>query len=173
MSKEYLSLGIIKDSFGLEGTAKIISTTSLGKKRYLEGNKLYLLNEKDNSMKEVSVKNYRHNGDLDFVSFLEINSKEEIESFKGYKVVIEKNRNDLEEGTYFYSDLENCNVYDQDNNEIGKVIKVEEFPAQITLRCQTKKGKQFFVPFVAEFIREINIEKSFIEINVIEGMLWK
>lgn len=171
MSKEYLSLGIIKDSFGLDGTAKIISTTSFGKKRYQIGNKLYLLNENDNSLKEVTVKNYRHNGDLDFVSFLEINSKEEMESFKGFKVVTEKKYNDLEEGTYFYSDLDKCNLYDQNNNEIGKVLKVEEFPAQITLRCQSKKGKQFFVPFVSEFIQEIDIKKSIIKINVIEGML--
>ena len=173
MSKEFVSLGIIKDSFGLEGTAKIISTTTQGNKRYKEGNILYLLNENDNSLKEVTVKKYRHNAGLDYVTFLEMNSKEDIESYKGYKVVVNKNQDDLEKGHYFYSDLEKCILLDQHDNEIGKVVKVEEFPAQITLRCLNKNNKNFFVPFVKEFIVKVDIEKMIIKINVIEGMLWK
>ena len=173
MSKEFVSLGIIKESFGLDGCAKIISTTTQGKKRYQIGNKLFLLNENDDSTKEVTVKSYRSNGGIDFVSFLEINSKEEIDALKGYKVVIEKDNNDLEKGQYFYSDLEKCKVIDQADKVIGKVLRVEEFPAQITLRVKGTNGKQFFVPFIKDFIINVDIEKLTIKVNVIEGMLWR
>lgn len=173
MSKEYVSLGIIKDSFGLDGCARIISTTTQASKRYQIGNIVFLLNESDDSIKEVTVKSFRSNNGTDFVSFLEINSKEDIESYKGYKVVVEKNKNDLESNHYFYSDLEKCKVIDQNENEIGHVIKVEEFPAQITLRVKGKNGKQFFVPFVKDFIIKVDIENLTIKVNVIEGMLWR
>lgn len=173
MSKEFVSLGIIKGSFGLEGCAKIMSTTTQGEKRYLVGNKLFLLNENDESLKEVTVKDYRTNNGTDFVSFLEINSKEDIESFKGFKVVVEKNQNDLEKGKYFFSDLEKCQVIDQNNQVIGKVIQVEEFPAQITLRVKGQNGNDFFVPFIKDFIINVDIEKFVIKVNVVEGMLWR
>ena len=72
---------------------------------------------------------------------------------------------------YYFSDLEKCEVFDEDNNLLGKVIKVEEFPAQITLRVKSKSGKVFFVPFIEQFIIDVNIIDKSIKIKVIEGML--
>ena len=54
------------------------------------------------------------------------------------------------------------------NHEIlGKVSKVEEFPAQITLRVQRKGKPDFFVPFIKQFIINVDIENKEIIINVI------
>ena len=168
---EYLSLGKIIDSFGLDGTLKVYSTTDNQKLRYKKGNKLFLYNEHDDERIQVTVISYRSAGNLDYVKFEEITSPEKAKEFKGFEIHTIKDRNELKVGYYFYSDLLDCIVVDQDKKVLGKVIKVEEFPAQLTLRVKQKNGKDFFVPFVKQFIQSVDIGKKEIHINVIEGML--
>ena len=168
---EYLSLGVIKDSFGLDGTLKIYSTTSMSSKRYKAGNTIFLYNPQTKEREQRKVLNFRHSGLFDFVLLEGIDNPEIAKTFKGYEIHIEKNRNDLEKGTYFYSDLRGCKVLDQDKNELGTVKEVEEFPAQLTLRVMRKGKPDFFVPFVKQFIIEVDVENKSITIEKIEGLL--
>lgn len=166
---EYLLLGHIAGSFGLDGTLKIISTTSFQDKRYVKGNKIYLGEEK----KILTVVSYRNNGKFDFLKVEEITNKEDADKFKSTSVYGEKDLSLLDKGFYYFSDLETCVVVDENDKEIGKVKKVEEFPAQITLRVKGKNNKDFFVPFIKEFILNVDIERKVIKVKLIEGMLWK
>ena len=168
---EYLTLVYILGSFGLDGTLKVLSKTQFQEKRYKNGNKILLYNSRDKSSVELTVSNYRSSGEIDFIKVLEINTKEEADALKGYELRIEKKQSDLNEGYFYYSDLRDCKVLDQEGNELGIVKEVEEFPAQITLRVKRKNSSDFFVPFLKSFIIETNIEKKQIIINVIEGML--
>ena len=169
--EEYLLLGIILDSFGLDGTAKILSKTQFGVKRYQKGNEVFLYNEKDNSRISARVESYRHNGLFDYVKFDIINTKEEVENYRHFEVQVIKDSKDLKKGEYFFADLKNCEVYDENNNLLGKVKEVEEFPAQITLRVKSNEGKEFFVPFIKEFIKNVSLENREIEVILWEGML--
>ena len=168
---EYLSLGKIIDSFGLDGTMKIYSTTDNAKLRYKKGNHLFLYSESDDKHIEVKVLSYRSSGSLDYVKFEGIDNPEKAKEYKGFEIHTIKDRNDLKVGYYFFSDLVDCVIVDQNNNILGKVIKVEEFPAQLTLRVKRENGKEFFVPFVKQFIQSVDVEKKKIHINLIEGML--
>ena len=168
---EYLSLGTIIGSFGIDGTIKIYSTTNMSKKRYKAGNEVFLYNPQTKERNAFKVTNFRHSGNFDFVKLEGIESPEQVIELKGYEIHVEKNREDLEKDTYFYSDLRGCKVIDQDGNELGTVKEVEEFPAQLTLRVMRKGNKDFFVPFVKQFIKEVNIENKQIFIEKIEGLL--
>lgn len=168
---EYLSLGKIVDSFGIDGTIKIYSTTSFGEKRYKKGAKVFFVNPLDGSMNEYEVVKYRHNGFFDFVKFVEINNPEDAKALKGYEVQVVKDNSFLNKDTYFYSDLRECVVKDEDGKELGTVKEVEEFPAQITLRVARKGASDFFVPFIKEFIKSVDICGKIIVIHVIEGLL--
>lgn len=168
---EYLSLGKIIDSFGLDGTVKVYSTTNNQQLRYKKNAIIFLFNEKDNTRKEYKVQRYRTSGKFDFVKLEEINNKELAEQYKGFEIQVIKDSNDLKVGYYFYSDLRDCVVVDQQNNELGKVAEIEEFPAQLTLRVKRKNGKDFFVPFIKQFIINVDVQNKIIKINLIEGML--
>ena len=168
---EKLLLGYIIGSFSLDGTMRILSKTNLGEKRYKKGN-VVLLCKDDEAIKELTVVSYRPSGEIDFVKFEEVKTKEDVESYKGYSLMVEKDNSILEKDHYFFSDLEACNVV-SNGETIGKVIKVEEFPAQLTLRVKAINGKEFFIPFVKAFINNVSIEKKEIDVNIIEGMLWK
>lgn len=172
---EYLTLGIIIDSFGVDGTLKIKSSTTKGNVRYKKGNVIFLVSPDQQERIELHVEKYRNSQGIDFVKVNEINSLEEALSKKHYLLQVIKDQNDLEKGEYFFSDLEGCLVIDNENKkEIGKVTTVEEFPAQITLRVKyMNNNKTFFVPFIEDFIAEVDIENKKIYVNVCKGMLWE
>ena len=168
---EYLSLGNIVDSFGIDGTVKIYSTTSFGEKRYKKSSKVFLYNPQTKEYKELEVVKYRHSGFFDFVKFVELNTPEEVKELKGYSIQVIKDKDDLEEGSYFYSDLVGCSILDENKNKLGVVKAVEEFPAQVTFRVSRNNKPDFFVPFVKEFVKEVDIDEKTIIIYVIEGLL--
>jgi 16S rRNA processing protein RimM len=167
----YLKIGKIIDSHGLDGTFKVFNTTDSPKKRYAKGNKVYLYNESTDERLELTVERFRLSGQIAFVKLEGIDNPESAKEFKGFEIHTIKDRNDLEVGYYFYEDLVGCAIMDQNKNELGKVSKVEEFPAQITLRVKRSNGKDFFVPFVKQFIKKVDIDAKKIHIEVIEGML--
>ena len=167
---EYVKLGTIIDSYSLDGTFKVFSTTDFAKERYKKGSLIYLYN-KDKEYIPLTVVSFRMNGKLDLVKCEEINNKEEAESFKGCELVIPKEEAKLPKGYYHLSELERCSVYSINDELLGKVVKAEEYPAQITLRVKQENGKEFLVPFVKAFIKKVDIENEKIVIEVIEGML--
>ena len=170
---EYVSLGVIKDSFGLDGTMKIFSTTSNQKQRYKTGSRVFLYNPQTNERTELNVIKFRQNGPFDFLKVNELNTPEEIKLIKGYEIHAIKDEISLEKGMYFYSDLKGCEVVDINNNILGIVKEVEEYPAQLTLRVGREGSKDFFVPFVKQFIKSVDIKNKRILIEIIEGLLWK
>lgn len=165
---EYLTLGKIIDTFSLDGSVKILSSTTNQDIRYKKGNKVFVSD--NNEMKELTIVSYRRSSNFDIVKFQEITTVDEALLLKGKEVLVIKDINDLKEGYYFYSDLKGCAVV-SDNKKLGKVIEVEEFPAQITLRCKADNGKVFFVPFVKAFIKSVDIKNKEIDINYVEGLL--
>ena len=168
---EYLSLGKIANTFGLDGTLKVYSTTNMGEKRYQKGATVYLFDEENNTYVPYKVLNYRHNGLFDFVKLENIENIEAALSKKGQEIFVEKNTKDLDKNSYFYSDLRGCKVVDKEGNNLGIVKEIEEFPAQITLRVSRKNNRDFFVPFIEIFIASVDIENKMITINMMEGLL--
>ena len=167
---EYLTLGKVYDAFGLDGTLKIISSTYFASERYKPGNKIFLLSPRGEK-EELTVVSFRNNKDTDFVKVEEITTKEEALQRKGFLVQVEKDNSLLQKNEYYFSDLEKCEVFDEDNNLLGWVKKVEEFPSTISLRVGRKNNKDFFVPFIDQFIIKVDIDNKKITIHVLEGML--
>ena len=166
---EKVVIGKIVDSFGLDGTVKILSSTSFSDARYQKGN-IVILEGKD-FKEELTVESYRKQQDLDIVKFKEITTKEEALAKKNCLLYANKDLSLLSKGSFYYSDLESCKVIDESKNELGIVKRVEEFPAQITLRVQRENKNDFFVPFIKEFIINVDIENKLIKIHCMEGML--
>ena len=167
---KFLRRGHIIDSFKLDGTFKIVSSTDFASLRYKKGNNIYLQKGNEEPIK-LTVLKYHTNGKLDFVKTEEINVKEEAEAYIGYEVLCNKDDASLPEGFYRYDDLKGLEIYNEDNVLLGEVIEVEEFPAQVTLRAKSLAKKEFFVPFVPFFIKDVDLENHKIIIHEIGGML--
>ena len=73
------------------------------------------------------------------------------------------------EDEYYYSDLIGLPVYNQDGIERGIVKEIKELP-QCDYLYITYKGKNFYVPFLNEFILEVSDK---IVLKEVEGLFYE
>ena len=165
---EYLIVGKIVDTFSLDGSIKVLSSSINESLRFKKDSLLFI--KQGDEYQEHKITNARKAGNVYIIHFEDVLNVDEAAKLKGKELLVLKDKNDLKEGYYFFSDLKGCSIISE-GKELGKVIAVEEFPAQITLRAKTSEGKEFFIPFVKVFIKKVDIDKREIEINYMEGML--
>ena len=166
-----LTLGKIIKTKGLDGTFKVNSSTDFAEERYQKGNKVYIEDFKTKELKEVTVKRYYFDQGFDYVSFIEIPTIDEATPYVNSLIMVDKNSlPPLEEDEYYFDDLEGCKVTVK-GDHIGKVTKVEDYNGRRSLRVTLSNRKQILIPFVDQFIKEVNINKKSIEVELIEGMI--
>lgn len=166
---EYLSVGKIVNTVGLKGEVKIYITSSFSSLRFKKDSTLYYL--KDNEYLPLVVESsYKKDSNFYVVKFKEINSESAGFLFRNIEILAIKDNDILDKNQYFYSDLVSLNVITEDNKPLGKVIKVEEFPTQITLKILYNQ-KHYFVPFNDFFIKNVDLDNHTITIHYIEGLL--
>ena len=167
---EFLTVGQVVRTIGLKGEVKIYPSTHFRDTRFKKGSRVFLLNEKGDVEKELTIKMHRTNGPCDNLIFEEISSIEEAEKINKKYLFVEKNQEFLGENEFFYSDLIGMNVSFDNGKEIGVVKAIEEYTSYATLRVKTK-DKDVLIPFVNAFIKNVSLEEKQITINFIEGLL--
>lgn len=166
-----LTLGKIIKTKGLDGTFKVNSSTDFADERYQKGNKVYIEDIRTKELKEVTVRRYYFDQGFDYVAFEEIPTIDEATPLVNSLILVDKDSlPPLEEDEYYFDDLEGCKVTIK-GNHIGKVSKVEDYNGRRSLRVTLSNKKQILIPFVDQFIKEVNIEKKSIEVELIEGMI--
>lgn len=167
---EYLSVGKIVRTIGLKGEVKVFPITHFRDSRFKKGSHVFLLDNNNNVLRDLTIKIHKKNGDCDNLIFNEISSIEEAQTILGQYLNVIKDNSFLKKGQYFYSDLEGLEAYFDNGEYIGKVIKVEEFNKYATLRIKTK-SKDVLVPFVNAFIGDVDLDNKKIIVKYIEGLL--
>lgn len=168
---EQVSIGKIIGTVGLRGEVKVFVTTDFPVKRFKKGRKVTLFNEETEASLTSIIVSARKAKDRFVVTFENINTIEDAEKMIGSLILIDKQQDELPHGYFFHDDLIGCSAIDEDNNVIGVVYKIEDYPAHRTLRIKRQESPDVLVPFRKVFIKSVNIEKREIIIKVIEGML--
>ena len=75
----------------------------------------------------------------------------------------------LPEGSVYIADLLDCRVLDEDGQELGTIHDVLSLPANDVYVVRGAK-RQYMIPVVREFVREINVAEGYVRVHVIEGM---
>lgn len=123
--------------------------------------------KKDGDYKEIVINSHRHHKNYDLITFNNIKNINDVLEYVGSEIYVTHDYKDLQDNEYYYEDLISKKVYDTDNNYLGVVKDIREVPQGIIL--EVKNEKTFLVPFVSEFIKDIEDDK--IIINVIEGLI--
>lgn len=163
---EYYSVGKILTTHGLKGELKVAPDTDFD--RFFEGNRLYI-NHKGEYI-EVIIKSVRDLGNYLLITFKDLLDINLVEKYRGDLLYIsETDREELDkdEDIIYYSDLMNKNIFNQNGEERGKVIDILEMPHAKYL-VSNYNGKKSMIPFIDEFILEVNDDK--IIIKEIEGL---
>ncbi|XMB86960.1 ribosome maturation factor RimM [Mycoplasmatota bacterium WC44] len=162
---EYIKFGTLVNTHGLRGEVKIKSNSDFKDERFKKGNKIFIGKDV-----EVTIKSYRVHKGLDLVTFEEFNNINDVEKYKGKDVLILKDTlRDLDDDEFYFHELEGLDVY-EGSTLLGICKEIKEMPSNqlLVLKMQSK---EVLIPFVSEFIEEIDLENKKIYINTIEGML--
>ncbi len=164
---EFIKFGTLVNTHGLKGEVRIKSDSDFKDERFKKGNTFFI----DKKI-EVTVKSHRAHKNLDLLVFEGYNHINDIEKYKGLDLFIEKDKLEkLSDDEYYFFELEGLSVY-EDNKLLGSVKEIKESPAN-PLLILSMKDKDVMIPFVGEFIINVDIENKRIDISTIEGMLWK
>ena len=168
---EYIEIGKIVNTHGLKGELKIESWSSFDEIRYAKGNTVFL--KIDNKYVPFTVATYRSHKGFPLVSFEGFQDINLVEKYKFHIVYIDKDeRDELEEDEFYSDELLDLDVLDDDSNKIGTVIAVEfTNGAQDNLRVRTSEGKEVLVPYVDEFILDVNLDENYVQIHLMDGLL--
>lgn len=66
---------------------------------------------------------------------------------------------------FYYDDLIDLKVLNKDDDHIGKVIGVDNFGAGDLIEIQPTSGQSFYVPFIDDYILEIDLEQKIIRLQ--------
>ena len=168
---EYVSIAAIRKPFGLKGQVHAVSLTSFAALRFKKNRVYALTNKKGEVVREVTLNHYSAKGDELILGFKEITTPEEAATINGYSLDLPKDEAPLPEGYVRYDEIMGYKGIDDEGQEIGTLIDVVEYSPTPNLMFKRNNGKSFYVPFIDDFVGDIDHEKKTIVIHVVEGML--
>ena len=166
-----VKFGIIANTHGIKGHVKILTNSDFKEKRLSKGSKLVLEDKWKKEKITVTVSSWKTNNGHEIVKLRDFDNINDVEKFKGFNIFVEELTNDdLNDDEYLFSDLQGCVVYNQYGEQKGKVSKVVNFGGDDLLQVRVNEENKF-IPFIDQFILEVNIKDNKIIVNAIEGLL--
>lgn len=158
----YLYVGKLVNTHGIKGEVRLLSKFRYKDKVFVKGFKVYIGKDKE----KFEIERYRVHKNFDMLVFKDIYDINKIEYLKGSLVYINKNDLNLDNNTFLSIDLIGFNVI-IDNKNIGIIKEVLDTPANEVLVLDNN----VMIPYVKEFIDNINTNKKTITIKNIKGLI--
>ena len=161
-------IGTIVGTHHLTGTVKVNSIFE--EFDVIVGERVLL--EKGDIRKLLTIKNAKRlNEKKLIINFVEINNIEQAKEINGFQIKIrrdllpEKNENE-----FYIKDLLGIDVYENDE-KIGEVLDVMETAAhEILIIKDTVSKEEIMIPFIEQFVEEIDFKNNRINVKLIEGI---
>lgn len=161
---KYFKCGHVMTTHGIKGDLKVRSLSDFN--RFYKGSRLYLYHNGQYEEVKVSKTSVFKNDYL--VSFEGLEDINLVQKYHGDDIYISEldRQDELGENEYYYNDLIGKSVVNQQGEDRGTVIEVRELP-QADYLVISYLDKSVLVPFIKEFVTEVN-EK--ITVKEIEGL---
>jgi len=120
-----------------------------------------------------SVEQSAQYGRFWLIKFQGIDTREAAASIGGRLLIIPKEKRlPLPEGSFYHDQLVGLNVYSVDNRFIGVVSDVITTGGHdlLQVRPDQKQKKNILVPAVKKIIKEVNLEKNLVLVELPEGL---
>ena len=174
-NQEWLVVGIIINPHGTAGKLNIKPLSDFEERFTLSG-KRWLQKESEPPMAFELISGFKKPGKENFIICLkEINSRNEAEKFKKYKLLVKSSDiPELKKDEFHLSELLHLKVKMQINNShkiIGEVSDLINEKNNLIVVKLYENDKNVLIPFVKEIIPIINKEEKFIVIRPPQGLL--
>jgi len=168
----FIIVGDIVNTHGLQGEVRVLSDSDFKAERFVKGQVFYILDRSGRVIDSVQLANYRTHKNFDLLTFANKHSINDVEAYKGQALAINKtDARVLEENEgYYYAEIMACNVYNESDELIGQVHKIDPTPAYDLWYIKRIGKKDIIIPFTENFVKSIDIEAHKIIVHLIEGM---
>ena len=173
----FFRIGVITSLHGLNGEFKCLITSS-DVNRFNDLKEIYLVPKNlyddflDNSNLYIHiVNNVKYINKKVIISVYGIDTIDKAKKFLNAEIYIDrKNALPLRENEYFIPDLIGLSVSDTIRGYIGKVVDVD-LAIKDSILIVKKNDKEILIPMNSHFIKNIDINKSQITVELLEGMI--
>ncbi|HJE19722.1 MAG TPA: ribosome maturation factor RimM [Aliicoccus persicus] len=158
-------IGKVVNFHGVKGEVKIHSSSDFIEERLEVGNKISI------DETEYMIKSYRQHKGMHLVTFDGVSNLNQVEHLKGHDVYQEGDAIEmaLEEGEYHFKDIIGLRVFTMDDREIGMISDILQTGAKDV--WVITGDKEYMIPYVDEFVKDIDLEAGTVRISPIEGMI--
>ncbi len=167
--EDLLQVGILSSTHGVRGEIKVFPTTDDVKR--FKKNKEYILGTKNGNM-DVRVESVKFFKQFVILKFEGIDTLDDILVYKGCSLYVNRaHAVKLQKDEYFIADLIDMEVFDVDDNYIGKLTDVLETGANDVYEITTEDDKTYLFPAIKECIKKVDMEKRKITAYVMPGLM--
>ena len=169
MNKEFIIIGKVVSTQGNKGEVKVLSLTdSIGRFKNLDN--IFLRNK--NSQTTLTVEKIRIKKDTIILKLKDIKNIEEAKMIVGSFLEVErKNAVKLSKDAYFIFEIIGLEVYDKNDIFLGKVKNVISTGSNDVYVVKRKDKEELFIPAIHDVIKNIDLEKKRITINMVDGLI--
>lgn len=160
MRKAFLEAGRIVSTHGVRGEMKVLPWAdgpeflTLFHRVFLDG-------------KEYEAESVRVQKTCNLLKLRGVDTMAAAQALREKTVFVCREDVELEDGSYFVAELTGLPVF-QGDREIGKVKEVLSMPGNDVYVVRGEK--EYMIPAVRAFVKEINVDEGFLRVELIEGM---
>ena len=147
---EMIYIGKTVSTFGIKGELKVISDFEKCDKAYKVGNKILI-----NNIEHIITK-VRYHKNYILLEIDNLKNINDILKYVGFNIYIKRLDLHLDADEFLYKDLIGASVIDNFTN-LGTIIDISY---NINLLVKVKGEKEFYIPFVNEYIEKFDLSKK-------------
>lgn len=167
---ELFDVGTIVNTHGIKGEVRVLSITDFPNERFAPGASLFLVKE-GKAPVPVTVKTHRKHKSFDLVLFEEYDSINTAEPMVGSIVKVSAEAmEELPEDEFYYHEVIGLKAIDEQENLLGHVKEILSPGANDVWVVEREKKKDLLLPYIDEVILEVDIERGFVRVHVLEGL---
>lgn len=167
----FFDVGEIVNTQGLKGEVRVVSITDFAEERYKKGATLTLFQDGREPL-DLVVKSHRLHKNFHLLTFEGLGRIEDVEGFKGGTLKIsEEQLQKLDEDEYYYHEIIGLEVVSEDGQSYGKIKEILALGSNDVWVVQRQGKKDLLIPYIADVVKDVDLEANKVVVTLLEGML--
>lgn len=169
MSDEFITIGKVVSTQGNKGEVNVLPLTD-SIDRFKNLATVFLRN--NHSQAILNIEKIRIKEDMAILKLKDIENIEEAKTIVGSFLEVErKNAVKLPKDAYFIFEIIGLEVYTENNVFLGKVENVISTGSNDVYVVKRKDKEELFIPAIHDVVKNIDLEKKRITINIVDGLI--